>query len=127
MGPAVRRSGSAPARSDQGRGRYQARRVRAVPSPAAAFRWPRATRRAGQRQRTAQGIADRDGALAAQVLLLTVLEGFTVADAAHILGIDVDKAERSLQEARRELQRVASVRVLVIEDEAVIALDVADT
>jgi CheY-like chemotaxis protein len=61
-----------------------------------------------------------------QVLLLTVLEGFTVADAAHILGIDVDKAERSLQEARRELQRVASVRILVIEDEAVIALDVAD-
>ena len=61
-----------------------------------------------------------------QVLLLTVLEGFTVGDAAHILDIDVDKAERSLQEARRELQRVASVRVLVIEDEAVIALDVAD-
>ena len=61
-----------------------------------------------------------------QVLLLTVLEGFTVVDAAHILGIDVDKAERSLHEARRELQRVASVRVLVIEDEAVIALDVAD-
>ncbi len=61
-----------------------------------------------------------------QVLLLTVLEGFTVGDAAHILGIDIDTAERSLQEARRELQRVASVRVLVIEDEAVIALDVAD-
>jgi CheY-like chemotaxis protein/DNA-directed RNA polymerase specialized sigma24 family protein len=61
-----------------------------------------------------------------QVLLLTVLEGFTVEDAAQILGIDVDHAERSLQEARRELQRVASVRVLVIEDEAVIALDVAD-
>ena len=61
-----------------------------------------------------------------QVLLLTVLEGFTVGDAAHILGIDIDTADRSLQEARRELQRVASVRVLVIEDEAVIALDVAD-
>jgi len=61
-----------------------------------------------------------------QVLLLTVLEGFTVGDAAHILGIDIDTAERNLQEARRELQRVASVRVLVIEDEAVIALDVAD-
>ena len=41
-----------------------------------------------------------------QVLLLTVLEGFTVGDAAHILGIDVDAAERNLQEARRELQRV---------------------
>lgn len=61
-----------------------------------------------------------------QVLLLTVLEGFTVADAAHILDIDVDAAERSLQEARRELQRVAAVKILVIEDEAVIALDVAD-
>ncbi len=61
-----------------------------------------------------------------QILLLTVLEGFTVGDAAHILGIDIDSAERSLDEARRELQRVASVRVLVIEDEAVIALDVAD-
>ena len=61
-----------------------------------------------------------------QVLLLTVLEGFTVEDAAGILGIDVEKAERSLEEARRELQRVAAVRILVIEDEAVIALDVAD-
>ena len=40
--------------------------------------------------------------------------------------IDADTAERSLEEARRELQRVAAVRVLVIEDEAVIALDVAD-
>ena len=61
-----------------------------------------------------------------QVLLLTVLEGFTVADAARILDIDTEAAERSLEEARRELQRVAAVRVLVIEDEAVIALDVAD-
>ena len=61
-----------------------------------------------------------------QVLLLTVLEGFTVGDAAHVLGVTIDAAERSLEEARRELQRVASVRVLVIEDEAVIALDVAD-
>jgi CheY-like chemotaxis protein len=61
-----------------------------------------------------------------QVLLLTVLEGFTVVDAGRILGIDADTAERSLEAARRELQRVAAVRVLVIEDEAVIALDVAD-
>jgi CheY-like chemotaxis protein len=61
-----------------------------------------------------------------QVLLLTVLEGFTVGDAAEILGIDVGTAERSLDEARQELRRVASVRILVIEDEAIIALDVAD-
>src|SRR3979409_1659161 len=61
-----------------------------------------------------------------QVLLLTVLEGFTVADAARILGIDVESAERSLEEARRDVQCVCSVRILVIEDEAVIALDVSD-
>ena len=61
-----------------------------------------------------------------QVLLLTVLEGFTVGDAAEILGIDIDAAENSLKEARDELRRVASVRILVIEDEAIIALDVAD-
>lgn len=61
-----------------------------------------------------------------QVLLLTVLEGFSVPEAAAILDIDVEVAERSLDDARTELQRVAAVRVLVIEDEAVIALDVAD-
>jgi CheY-like chemotaxis protein/DNA-directed RNA polymerase specialized sigma24 family protein len=60
-----------------------------------------------------------------QMLLLTVLEGFTVEDAAEILGINMDAAESALRQAREELQRVASVKVLVIEDEAVIALDVA--
>ena len=34
-------------------------------------------------------------------------------------------AKSALRQAREELQRVASVKVLVIEDEAVIALDVA--
>jgi len=60
-----------------------------------------------------------------QVLLLTVLEGFSIDEVAHILGISVDETEADLKQARDELERVASVRVLVIEDEAVIALDVA--
>ncbi len=60
-----------------------------------------------------------------QVLLLTVLEGFSINEAAHILDVDVAEAEADLGRARDELERVASVRVLVIEDEAVIALDVA--
>jgi CheY-like chemotaxis protein/DNA-directed RNA polymerase specialized sigma24 family protein len=60
-----------------------------------------------------------------QVLLLTVLESFSIDDVARILGIDIDQAEADLKQARDELERVASVRVLVIEDEAVIALDVA--
>jgi DNA-directed RNA polymerase specialized sigma24 family protein len=60
-----------------------------------------------------------------QVLLLTVLEGFSIGEAARILGITMAEAETDLGRARDELERVASVRVLVIEDEAVIALDVA--
>ncbi len=60
-----------------------------------------------------------------KVLLLTVLEGFAVEESAHILGITDDEAEQALRAARDELRRVASVKVLVIEDEAVIALDVA--
>src|SRR4029079_10780175 len=60
-----------------------------------------------------------------QMLLLTVLEGFTGPEAARILGIDIATAEGALTEARDELKRVASVRILVIEDEAVIALDIA--
>ncbi len=61
-----------------------------------------------------------------QVLLLTVLEGFSIGEAAGILGVSVSDAQADLNQARDELKRVASVRVLVIEDEAVIALDVAN-
>jgi CheY-like chemotaxis protein len=60
-----------------------------------------------------------------QMLLLTALEGFSVEDAASIVNVSRPAAESALAEARNELRRVASVRVLVIEDEAVIALDVA--
>ncbi len=61
-----------------------------------------------------------------QVLLLTVLEGFSIEEAAGILGVSLSEAQGDLKQARDELKRVASVRVLVIEDEAVIALDVAN-
>ncbi|MCW5746314.1 MAG: response regulator [Alphaproteobacteria bacterium] len=60
-----------------------------------------------------------------KILLLTVLEGFSIGDVAHILDISVEQAELELRAAREEIKRVASVRVLVIEDEAIIALDVA--
>jgi CheY-like chemotaxis protein/DNA-directed RNA polymerase specialized sigma24 family protein len=61
-----------------------------------------------------------------KVLLLTMLEDFSIDDAARILGIETREAERALLAARDELQRNASVRVLIIEDEAIIALDVAE-
>ncbi|MFO1159510.1 MAG: response regulator [Reyranellaceae bacterium] len=61
-----------------------------------------------------------------KVLLLSVLEGFSIHDVAHILDVDANTVSRAFEDARRELQRVAGIRVLVIEDEPIIALDVAE-
>ena len=62
-----------------------------------------------------------------QVLLLVSLEGFSVADAARILDISEDEAHEKLTEARTEIQRQTGARVLIVEDEPVIAMDIAAT
>jgi CheY-like chemotaxis protein/DNA-directed RNA polymerase specialized sigma24 family protein len=62
-----------------------------------------------------------------QVLLLVSLEGFPVTKAAEILGISEQEARQDLLAARLELQRDAGAKVLIIEDETVIAMDVAVT
>lgn len=58
-----------------------------------------------------------------QAFLLTAVEGFSNHDAAHIL--DVDEAEFSglLDEAARQIGEQVASRVLVIEDEPIIAMD----
>ena len=61
-----------------------------------------------------------------RLLLLTTLEDFNIDDAAYILDIDRDIAETKIQTARAEMQRQKPTRVLIIEDEAVIALSLAD-
>lgn len=60
-----------------------------------------------------------------EVLLLVSLEGFTVAQAAEILGIDEEAAQRSLAAAKAQIQRNTGARVLIIEDEAIIAMNIA--
>jgi CheY-like chemotaxis protein len=60
-----------------------------------------------------------------QVLLLVSLEGFTIADASRILDISEDEAHDKLNEARAEIQRQTGARVLIVEDEPVIAMDIA--
>jgi len=62
-----------------------------------------------------------------QILLLVSLEGFSVANAAEILGLTADDAREKLLQARLDLQKDAGARVLVIEDEAVIAMDIVVT
>lgn len=66
-------------------------------------------------------------ALDRQILLLVSLEGFSVANAAEILGLTADDAREKLLQARLDLQKDAGARVLVIEDEAVIAMDIVVT
>ena len=60
-----------------------------------------------------------------QVLLLVALERFSTSETARILGLDEAEVVAKLEEARQELRRQASTRVLIIEDEPVIAMDVA--
>ncbi|QRG08267.1 response regulator [Xanthobacter dioxanivorans] len=56
-------------------------------------------------------------------LLLTAMEGFSYAETANILGTSVADIEVQVVSAQREIDRQIATRVLIIEDEWVIALD----
>jgi CheY-like chemotaxis protein/DNA-directed RNA polymerase specialized sigma24 family protein len=60
-----------------------------------------------------------------QVLLLTFLEEFSIEDTALILGITPDEARALLDRARYDVQLVSSVPILIIEDEPMIAMELA--
>jgi CheY-like chemotaxis protein len=59
-----------------------------------------------------------------EALLLTSVEGFTVADTASILGRSVDEVEADIAAARDEIGRMLKSRVLIIEDEPLIAMHI---
>jgi CheY-like chemotaxis protein len=63
---------------------------------------------------------------ARQLLLLTAVENFSLRDAAYITGIDEVSAHNLLDAARDALLRQKPTKVLIIEDETVIALDLSD-
>lgn len=58
-----------------------------------------------------------------QAFLLTALEQFSVGDSAIILQMDSNVVQQSLEEAINGLSAQAGARVLIIEDEPLIALD----
>ena len=60
-----------------------------------------------------------------QVLLLVSLEGFSFDEVSRILNTPVDEIRTELEAARAELATQTSVRVLIIEDEPLIAEDIA--
>lgn len=61
-----------------------------------------------------------------QAFLLTTLEGFTRPEACEILGKSVTELEQLLDTAHREIEQQLSTSVLIIEDEPIIAADLAN-
>lgn len=64
--------------------------------------------------------------LSRQALLLTTLENFTVPETAEILGRPPEVVNALLEDAIDELDEQTRARILIIEDEAVIAMDLSD-
>jgi DNA-directed RNA polymerase specialized sigma24 family protein/CheY-like chemotaxis protein len=61
--------------------------------------------------------------LSRQALLLTAMEGFTVEDAAYLIDVDTAEVETLVSDALAEIEKQTRARVLVIEDEPIIAMD----
>jgi CheY-like chemotaxis protein/DNA-directed RNA polymerase specialized sigma24 family protein len=62
--------------------------------------------------------------LSRQALLLTALEGFTAEQAAAILGVESERLAALVSDARDSLRSQPGARVLVVEDEPIIAMDI---
>ena len=60
--------------------------------------------------------------LARETLMLTAVERFSITDVAHIMECSVADVESRLAEARQAIARSLSARVMIIEDESIIAM-----
>lgn len=58
-----------------------------------------------------------------QALLLTAMEGFTPEDAGYLMGISRESVEQLAADALAEIERQTLAKVLIIEDEPLIAMD----
>lgn len=62
--------------------------------------------------------------LARQALLLTAVEGFSAEEAGRVIGRDADAVRGLIAEATDEIDRQTRARILIIEDEPIIAMDI---
>lgn len=62
-----------------------------------------------------------------QVLTLVVIEGFTLEEAGETVGLSDTEAREAFEAARQKLKRSTVVPILIIEDEPLIAMDLAKT
>lgn len=61
-----------------------------------------------------------------QALLLTAVEGFSIKEVAQIFAKRSDEVSALVAEAREEIERQMRARILIIEDETLIAMDLGD-
>src|SRR3546814_12477077 len=59
-----------------------------------------------------------------QALLLTAMEGFTPEDTAYLVDVEADEVETLVGEALTEIEKQTRARVLILEDEPIIAMDI---
>lgn len=62
--------------------------------------------------------------LSRQALLLTAMEGFTPEDTAYLIEVESDEVETLVADALAEIEFQTRARVLIIEDEPIIAMDI---
>ena len=62
--------------------------------------------------------------LSRQALLLTAMEGFTPEDTAYLIDVDTSEVDSLVAEALAEIEKQTRARVLIIEDEPIIAMDI---
>ncbi|WP_033073938.1 response regulator [Sphingopyxis sp. MWB1] len=62
--------------------------------------------------------------LARQALLLTAVEGFSIDEVARIVERETEAVEALIREATAEIDRQTHARILIIEDEPIIAMDI---
>ena len=74
----------------------------------------------------AEGIARLDDTRR-QILILSTLEAFSPAQVGAVVGLSEDEVRSELAAGKRDLREQPPTRVLIIEDEPVIALDMSNT
>lgn len=71
----------------------------------------------------AGGLGESGGPSGREGLLLTAIEGFSIAEASRILGVPAGEVEASIAASRAAMLAERSRRIMIIEDEPIIALD----
>ena len=78
----------------------------------------------GGQEEVARARLSRITPLSRQALLLTAMEGFTPEDAAYLIEVDTTEVDSLVADALREIEKQTHARVLIIEDEPMIAMDI---